>query len=250
MAHELQNANLWKRFASRLFDNALVAVLAVLIGIPLSGLLGYDRYSDAMDRAYEAYETRYGVRFDISQEEYMALDEATQVYYDQAWEALMADEETKQAYNMMLVLSLAAISLGVLAAVILWELVVPLLLGHGRTLGTKIFGLCLVRVDGVKVNVFQLFTRAILGKYAVETLIPILILMMMLLRGAMGVVGPAVLFALLCGQVACLLFTRNHSAIHDLIAGTAVVDYTSQTIFETAEERIEYQNDRSAGADY
>jgi uncharacterized RDD family membrane protein YckC len=249
MAHELQNANLWKRFASRLFDNALVAVLAVLIGIPLSGLLGYDRYSDTMDRAYEAYETRYGVRFDISQEEYMALDEATQVYYDQAWEALMADEEAMQAYNMMLVLSLAAISLGVLAAVILWELVVPLLLGHGRTLGKKIFGLCLVRVDGVKVNMLQLFTRAILGKYAVETLIPILILMMML-RRTMGVVGLAVLFALLCGQVASLLFTRNHTVIHDMMAGTAVVDYTSQTIFETAEERTEYQKRIAAGADY
>lgn len=253
MAHELQIANFWKRIAARLFDNMLIAVLAVLIGMLLSGLLGYDRHSDTMDRAYEAYETRYGIRFDISQAEFMALDEAEQAYYDEAWAALMADKEAMHAYNMMLALSMVMISLGVLAAVILWELVIPLWLGHGRTLGKKIFGLCLVRVDGVKVNNFQIFTRAILGKYAVETMIPILILLM-IFWGTMGVVGPAVLLVLLCGQTASLLLTRNKSAIHDLMAGTAVVDYASQTIFETTEELIEYQKRiaarRAAEADY
>jgi len=35
--------------------------------------------------------------------------------------------------------------------------------------------------------------------------------------------------------------TRNNSAIHDLLAGTVVVDMSSQTIFRSTEELIAYK---------
>jgi uncharacterized RDD family membrane protein YckC len=245
MAHDLQIANIWKRMAAWLFDGILTGVIAVAFGLVLSALLGYDGYSVRLEDAYVKYETEYAVTFEISQETYEAMTEAERENYNVAYEALVADQDAMYAYNMMISLSLVIISLGILFAVVLWEFVMPLWLGHGRTLGKKIFGLCLVRVDGVKVNNFQIFTRAILGKYAVETMIPILILTM-IFWGTMGVVGPAVLLVLLCGQAASLLLTRNKSAIHDLMAGTAVVDYASQTIFETTEELTEYQKKLAA----
>ena len=99
----------------------------------------------------------------------------------------------------------------------------------------------------------QLFTRSILGKYSIETMVPVLILMM-IFWGTIGVLGPAVLFGLGAGQLAGVLFTRHNCAIHDLLAGTAVVDYASQTIFGSTEERIEYQKkaaaERAARAPY
>lgn len=253
MAHNLQKANLWKRIAAWLFDAILTGILAVAFGVLISWLLGYDAHSQTLDQAYARYESQYGVSFEITLEQYEAMTQAEQDNYNAAYDALIADEEAMYAYNMMMSLTLVIISLGVLLAVVLWEFLVPLRLGHGRTLGKKIFGLCLVRSDGVRMNTMQLFTRSILGKYSMETMVPVLILMM-IFWGTMGVLGPVVLFALGAGQLASVLFTRQNCAIHDLLAGTAVVDYASQTIFKSTEDLIAYQKkvaaERAARAPY
>lgn len=253
MAHELQTAHIWKRAAAWLFDNILLGILAVGFGLLLSWLLGYDAYSRTLETAYDTYESQYGVTFEISQSEFDAMTEAERESYNAAYDALIADDEAMYAYNMMLSLTLVIISLGVLLAVVVWEFVIPLRLGNGQTLGKKIFGLCLVRSDGVKLNNMQLFARSILGKYAIEIMIPVLIVLM-IFWGTMGVMGTAVLAALLFGQLGCLIFSRTHSAIHDFLAGTVVVDYASQTIFRTTEDLIAYQKrvaaERAARADY
>ena len=43
------------------------------------------------------------------------------------------------------------------------------------------------------------------------------------------------------GQALCLLISTKNAAIHDLLAGTAVVDYGSQMIFDSAEALLEYK---------
>ncbi len=253
MAHELQTANFWKRAAAWLFDNILLGILAVGFGLILSWLLGYDAYSQTLDTAYETYETQYGVNLEISLEEFEAMTDTQKDKYNAAFEALTADEEAMYAYNMMISLTLVIISLGILLAVVLWEFVIPLWLGNGQTLGKKIFGLCLVRNDGVKMNTMQLFARSVLGKYSIEIMMPVLIVLM-IFWGTMGVMGTAVLAVLAIGQSMCLLLSKNHSAIHDYLAGTVVVDFTSQTIFRTTEDLIAYQKrvaaDRAARATY
>lgn len=244
---------MWKRIAAWMFDEILLSVLAVGCCFLLSAVLGYDGYSDTLDQAYAVYETEYGITFDISQQQYEALPEEQRLAYDEAYEALVADEEAMHAYNMMLSLTLVIASLGILLAVLVWEFFIPLWLGDGRTLGKRIFGLCLVRNDGVKMNTMQLFTRTVLGKYTIETMIPVYVLLM-LLWGTMDLTGTLILLALGIGQLACLIFTRNNAAIHDLLAGTAVVDMASQTIFRSTEDLIAYQQwlaaDRARRADY
>ena len=47
--------------------------------------------------------------------------------------------------------------------------------------------------------------------------------------------------ALLIAQVILVLVTKNHSLLHDLMAGTVVVDYASQRIFQSTQELVEYQ---------
>ncbi len=253
MKHQIQKANFGKRTAAWLFDGILTGILAVAFGVLLSWLLGYDSYSRTMDEAYAHYESQYGISFEITLEQYEAMTEEARSNYNAAYDALIADETAMHAYNMMISLTMVIVSLGILLALILWEFVVPRWLGNGQTLGKKIFGLCLIRNDGVKMNTLQLFTRSILGKYSIETMIPVLIVLM-IFWGTMGILGPVVLFALGIGQLASVLFTRHNCAIHDLLAGTVVADYASQTIFETTEDLIAYQKrvaaDRANRAPY
>lgn len=240
MDYDLQKASMWKRIAAGMFDGILTGILAVGLAFLLSFLLGYDGYSETLDAAYARYETEYAVTFDITQEEYLAMTDAQQKNYDIAYEALIADEDAMYAYNMVINLSLVVTTAGILLALLALEYVVPLLLGNGQTLGKKIFSLCLVRTDGVKLNNMQLFVRTLLGKFTIETMIPVYILLM-LFWGTIGLTGTIILFGLLAVQCILLLVTRTNSLIHDLLAGTAVVDFSSQMIFRTTEDLIAYQ---------
>ena len=123
---------------------------------------------------------------------------------------------------------------------LLWELVIPIWLGNGQTLGKKIFSLCLVRNDGVKLNHLQLFARMLLGKFTIETMLPVYVLILVF-WGVVGLPGTLLLFAILIAQVLCLIISRDNCAIHDLIAGTVVVDISSQMIFRTTEDLIAYK---------
>ena len=76
-------------------------------------------------------------------------------------------------------------------------------------------------------------------------MIPVAIVMM-LFWGITGLPGTLFLLALLAGQLLCLGLTRTNSAIHDLLAGTVVVDIGSQMVFRTTEDLIAYQKKLAA----
>ena len=240
MINDIQKANIWKRIAAWMFDEILLSILAVGFGVLLSWLLGYDGYSATIENAYAKYEAQYGTVFEISLDAYQSMSGTARENYDNAYAALTADAEAMYAYNMMLNLTLVITSGGIALALLLWEFLIPLWLGNGQTLGKKIFGLCLVRNDGVKLNTMQLFMRTLLGKFTIETMSPVYIILM-LFWGLTDLTGTLILLALLVAQGACIVFTQTNSAIHDLLAGTAVVDMGSQTIFRTTEDLINHQ---------
>lgn len=240
MVYDLQKAGLWKRIAAWMFDGILTAVLAVGLGFVLSLLLGYDSHSQALDAAYDRYEQEYGIVFEITQEEYEAMTDAQKLNYDAATQALTADAEAGRAFNLLVNLSLVILSVSCMVAILLWEFAIPLYFGNGQTLGKKIFGLCLVRTDCVRLNKLQLFTRTLLGKFALETMLPVYIVFLTF-WGILGVTGTAILFVLAAAQLLSLVISRTNSALHDLLAGTAVVDMASQMIFRDTEELIEFQ---------
>lgn len=245
MVYDLQKANMWKRIAAWMFDGILTATLAVGFGLLLSFLLGYDAHNQKMETAFASYESQYGVVFDISQEMYLTMTDTQRQNYDDAYAALIADEEFLYAYNMSLNLTLVITSVSILLSMMVWEFVIPLFLGNGQTVGKKIFGLGLVRVDGVKVNNMQLFTRALLGKFTIGTMLPVYILVL-LFWGSVGILGTAVLLILAIAQILCIVISKSNSFIHDLLAGTAVVDISSQMIFRTTEDLLEYRKQVAA----
>ena len=245
MTNDLQKAGLWKRTAAWMFDSILTVILAVGLGTLLSALLGYDALSGRVDEAYARYEAQYGVVFEISQEAFEAMDDAQRENYNAAYEALIADEQAMADYNLMLNMTLVIICLGILFAVLILELAVPLYFGNGQTLGKKIFALAVMRVDSVRMNNLQLFARTILGRYTIDIMIPVYGALM-LFWGALSLPVTLLLLGLFLAQVLTPLLNRSGCCLHDLLAGTVVVDMGSQMIFRSTEDLIAYQKKRAA----
>jgi len=250
---DLQKASVMKRVAAWLLDIMLLCVATVGFACLLSWIFGYSGYNDALEAGYDRYETKYGVVFNIGQEEYESMTADEKALYDKAYDELIHDEEVLYNYNMVVNLSLLMTTFGILLSVLLLEFVVPLILKNGQTVGKKCFSMGLVRNDGVKINTMQLFARTFLGKFTIETMIPVYIVMM-IFWGLLDVTGTLVLIVLAVVQFICVTVTRTNSAIHDLIAGTVAVDLVSQKIFDSTEELIEYTKrihaERAAREDY
>jgi len=164
-----------------------------------------------------------------------------QTAWNEAYSALIQDKEAIYSYNMVVSLTLVISSLAILSAYLLLEFFVPVKFGNGQTLGKKIFGVAVMRTDGVKVTAPLLFIRTILGKFTIETMIPVLICTMIFFN-TIGIVGVLILGLILLVQIILLITTHTNSCIHDLLAKTVAVDMASQLIFETEEELIAYKN--------
>lgn len=240
MISDLQKASIWKRVSAAMFDAVMVGILAVGVAYLLALVTGYDGYNQTMNDAFSGYEQQYGVTFEMTEEQYAAMTDAERERYNEAYDALCRDEEAMYAYNMMVNLTLLISTFGILAAFLVAEFAVPLWFGNGQTLGKKIFGICLMRTDGIKISPPLLFIRTVLGKYTIETMIPVLMIVMIFFN-MIGIVGPLVLVLILALEIVLLAVTQTNAAIHDLLAKTVVVDYLSQRIFENEEELIEFK---------
>lgn len=244
---DLQKANMGKRISAWLFDSILLAVLAVCFGLLLSSLLGYDGYTARLDEIYTKYETENNITFSITQAEYDALSPDARIRYDAAAQALSTDVEAAYNLNMIIQLTLIILTMGILLAFSVLELLVPLLLKNGQTLGKKIFGIAVMKNTGVRVNAVSLFIRTVLGKFTIETMIPVLMLLMML-WGTIGVLGPGVIGAIGLVQLILIFTSEARCPIHDRLANTVTVDMHSQLIFDSEEALIEFKKLRHAEA--
>ena len=240
MENDLQKASIWKRISAAIFDGMLIALVAVGVAFLLSLAFDFDGQYEKLNAAYAKYEAQYDTTFQVTAEQYEAMTEEELANYNAAYEALVSDEEAIQAYNMVINLMLLMTSVGILAGIVVMEFVIPLVFKNGQTLGKKIFGLCLMRTDGVRMNNMQLFARTVLGKFAIETMIPVYILILLYMNAA-DIFSLLLLASVVIAQVVIVTVTRNNSLIHDLLAGTVVVDYASQKIFTSTQDLIEYQ---------
>lgn len=240
MILDVQKASMWKRISAYIFDVIILGIVVVGLAFILSLALGYDGYGERFNDICTKYEEEYGVHFDITEDDYNELSGEDKKNYDLAFEALSDDTEASYSYSMMINLTLLITSISILIGYFLLEFIIPLIFKNGQTLGKKIFGIALMRNDGVKVSTFALFVRTILGKYTIETMIPVLILIMIYFN-VVGLTGVIVLLLIALLQIILVATTKTRSAIHDLLAYTVAVDYSSQMIFDTAEDMLEYK---------
>ncbi len=246
MMLDLQKASLWKRVSAALFDFILLCMLVAGFATALSSAFGYDKYVEQLADAREHYGEKYGVSMTLTEEAFNKLSESDQENYLEAQKAINADKEAVHAYRMLQHLPLLTVTFAVLISILILEVTIPLLIGNGQTLGKKIFGIALMRIDSVKMTSLQLFVRSVLGKFAVELMIPIFVFINLYFFNSISIVGIAVLLLLLVAQIICLVATRTGSLLHDVMAGTVAVDMASQMIFETKEAQLQYIKEQHA----
>lgn len=240
MLTDLQKASLLKRASAFILDFILLVILISGVSLGLSALLGFDSYSSSLESLYTKYETEHGISFDIALSEYEAMSEEERAKYDAAYEEFLADDEAVYVYNMLSNLTLMITSISILFSYIILEFVVPLVIGNGQTVGKKVFSLGVMRTDGIKLSSISLFIRTVLGKYTIETMVAVFIVLM-LYFGTLGFVGVAVLALLLILQIVLIIVTKTNSPIHDLLSNTVVVDLNSQKIFDSEEALLKYK---------
>lgn len=240
---DLQKANFGKRIIATIFDGILVSIIAVALAFCISSLTGYDQYVATINDAKARYEEKHDVKIGITQQEFNELSDEDKVKFQAAIEELNNDEQVKYAYNMQINLTMVITTIPILVSIIAVEFVVPLMFENGQTLGKKIFGIALMHTDGIKVSNVQLFARAVLGKFAIELMIP-LSMFFMIGFGTIGIVGIIIIAIIFIAQIICLISTRTNALIHDVLAGTVAVDMASQKIFNTREELLEHVKKR------
>ena len=231
----------------------MVATLAAGIAIAVSAVLGYDAVLGALNMRENEHKQavidEYGISIDISEEEMEALSDEEKAKYEAADKAFgercLADEIWVELRGLAINLSFWIIGISLLFAFLVLEFAVPLFLRNGRSLGKKIFGIALMQTNGTRVKSVSVFVRSILGKFTVETMIPVYVIVPFFYGGG-NIVGVFVIAAVLVVQIGMMMGTKTNSALHDGLASTVVVDYATQMIFETEEELMEYKKKLAA----
>lgn len=243
---DLQKASMWKRICAWILDLMIVVSLAVGVGMVLSAVTGYDsHYADMEQRMgvyTEQFSKEYGVDLSTTAG-YESLDATTKQRWEEANlamnKAMNADDALLGAYNTVANLSMVITVFSILISMLSLEFVLPLILGNGQTIGKKVFSLGVMRIDSVKVSAMQMFVRALLGKYTIETMIPVFMVLLFIF-GAMDITGTIVIIGIVLTQIVMIAVTKNNSTIHDMLSGTVVVDVSSQKIFRSSDELLAY----------
>lgn len=242
---DLQKASVLKRISAYLLDIILFIIFVTFIGALVSQVVNYPDQLEAHTAHYQKYYDEYGIKPNITAEEYNNLTEKEKSAYKAADAAIRQDraiiDSEIKLFNLFLVITASSIFL----AHLILEFLVPLFLHNGQTVGKKIFAIGLMRIDGVRISPFQLFVRSIIGKCVIETLVP-LMLLAMLIMGLMGIMSLIVIGLFLILQIILFFASKTNSPIHDNLAVTVAVDLSGQVIFNSAEELLEAKKKAAA----
>jgi len=194
---------------------------------------------------YKQYEEEYGFNFlEITEEMYDNMTEAEKAEMQKVYQKLVSDQNYLKKYNLVINLTVLMTTLGILLGITVIEFVLPLIFKNGQTLGKKIFSICVIKPNGVRISTFNLFARTFLGKYAIEIMLPVYFVILLIFQ-SINIVILLIVAGLLLGQIAVYLSNYRRPLIHDLIAYTVVVDRNSQMIFDTYDELIKYKENNA-----
>ena len=251
---------MWKRLSAALLDVVVLIVVMEAFILLFSYVTGfsdhlkqYDAYEDELADIAEQYYKDYGIDVELinNSEEFNKLSKEEQEAYKEIVNS--ADEEFQRDskaleiyYKQSDVLSeiisrlLIVITFPILISFTILDFAVPLIFKNGQTLGKKVFGIAVMRVDSIKVSPFMVFARGVLGKCTFGTLVPIYLAIMAIFGFLHPIIGIVAVVAILIAQIVVVLATKRRTAIHDILSQTVVVDMGTQMIFDTPEERDAY----------
>lgn len=245
MSFDIQKAGMYKRISAFLFDIIMLCIVVVGAGLLLSEFLDYEERLNTLNADYARYEEKYDVSFEMTNEAYDLLNEEQRAKFNEAYSALSQDNEVMGHYMMVINLTLVIVSISILTGYLIMEFAVPLCLKNGQTLGKKIFGIAVMHTSGISVTPLLMFIRTVLGKYTLETMVPLLIIMMIFFD-SIGIIGAIILGLILLVQLILVIATPTNSFLHDILAKTVVVDLSSQMIFKNGAELLAYKKELHA----
>ncbi len=220
MDKTLQKAPFFKRLLALMLDWIFIVILIFTCVIPMSFLMKVDEYSEKFDHYYSEYEKKYGVKFDLTEEQFNAMTEEELKLYEEAYNALTSDEEANKAHDALFKRILGSIELSILAAYLVMDVLFPLMLKNGQTLGKRVFNLAVLRTGGEPVSMLTILSRTVIGKFTVQTAIPALVVCSILM-GSLNPVGIFYVIAILVANIVLLI--KKGKTLHDILVDTIVV---------------------------
>lgn len=240
MIYDIQKASFLKRVSAWLLDFIVFIVVAAGVFWFASWVAKYDARIADMEGFYVKYSEEYGIDLNITEEEYNNLSEDERAKYIEADEALKKDVELLRAYDLVFNITLILMFVSLFVPCLILEFIVPLFFKNGQTIGKKVFAIGVIRTNGVKASNVVLFIRMLLGKFTIETMVP-MFLIVMILFGVLGYVGIGVIIALLILEIVVIIATKTRSPIHDLLADTVAIDLSTQLVFEDEQALLDYK---------
>lgn len=269
---ELRKIGIVRRISAWFLDAILLAVLTTGFMFLISLICNFNHEQDLANSYYAEWEdfrkeyiggvaSYYGFTYEASgenQENYTITKDGETSSLEAVVKELDAskggDSETAAAYEKYLTLTPVAkvnaqyqyvytllftmLSVGLLLAYLVLEFILPIIFKNGQTVGKKVFSICLVRPNCVKIPVLSLFVRTFVGKYAIETMFPVA-LMFMFFFGGLGILSLVLTAAILLLNIILFFATKNRTPIHDIFAYTVAADMKLQMIFQSEEELVE-----------
>ena len=259
MIYDLQKASMLKRISAGILDFILTLIVATGALFLLSSIFNYDGLSAEYDERYgvlvEEVKLEYNIDFDaiskMTTEEYSEYtarlkEEGRLEDLEKAEKHMVEDEQLNTCFQKIFTFTLLIVTFAILIAYMLVEFVIPLFLKNGQTVGKKVFGICLMMDNGVRIKPLALLIRTLLGKYTIETMITVYCaIMLFLFRFVNGIT--VFMFAasaiIILAQLILIIVSKKNLLIHDVMSYTVVVDKESQMIFNSEEELIKYKQD-------
>ena len=228
-----------KRMAAYVIDLILLLIITVSVVFGMFSTMNFDNYRNELVSYYDKYEQQYDVDLSVSKS---GLSEEEQQKYDAALDALNSDEGALTVLSNIVKIVLVSLAVGLLVAYAILEVMLPLIFKNGQTIGKKAMGLCVMHKEHIRVSVLQVIYRAILGKYFVETLIPVVMLLLKL-SGTLGTTASLILSAIAMTQGFIVLMSQANCGIHDKLFKTVVADFEQQYIFDSLQEKRAYEQE-------
>lgn len=245
MIYDIQKASLLKRFSAFLLDFILICILATGFAALISVIVDFD----GTYQEFQGYLEKYGKEYntDLTKAPSADASQEEKDNFNKGIEEFNKDTAAKRAYRLIVNYVFLMVSIGLLLANLVVEFMFPLIFKHGRTLGKKIFSIGVVQITGVKVSPLVMFARTVLGKYTIETMVPVALFLMIIL-GVANIVTIIVIVAIAILQIVVFFVTKRYALIHDVLASTVVVDMQSQMIFDSKEDMLRYKEELSRKA--
>lgn len=230
------HAKIIHRLAAFLLDLILFVILLTGFLYLISAIFHYNSHLDNLHEeyrkiGYEIYNEETKEYEIISQDDpniEIIMKEKNQN------EIIIKEESFCNSFVLNSPLVAIFLSLGIL------EIIIPLILKNGQTIGMKCFHVGLLSNNKIAIKPIQTFIRGLFGKIIILTCIPYLGIFYIFyssLYAHGGLLGSIFVLIVAITNSALLIFNKKHVGIQDILAQVYPVD-ASQVIFYRNEEEL------------